>query len=78
MRKKPAPQPAQDEGKEKKKVGIFEEDNDDMDFSVSRRSTMNPKKSKKPIGTTVEPTDFAASKPTFAARKKKVGTIVGA
>lgn len=49
-----------------------------MDFSVSRRSTMKPGGRKKPMGTTVGAVEFADSKPTFAARKKKVGTIVNA
>lgn len=63
----------------------MDEDNEpqqDVDFSISRRSAMSGMgvSRKAPQQTTVDFVDFANSKPTFQARKRKVqikaGTLV--
>ena len=57
------------------------DDTGDFDFDAMRRSkTVRKPMAQKPQKTTVDATDFADSKPTFAARKKKVayGTLTNA
>ena len=80
--KKPKPAPETQEPIKKKKTGLFmeEDDEQEMDFSMSRTSTIKQKK--QPQQTTVDYVYFANSKPTFAARRNKAaakaGTIVDA
>lgn len=69
------------EEKEKIKANIFDEDEEDnFDFGNTRTKTVKRAGPAKAMQTTVDATDFAESKPTFAARKKKVasGTITNA
>ena len=69
-RKKPAPA-QKEEPKEKIKAGIFDDGNDGPDFNETRTGR------KAPQATTVDFVEFATSKPTFAARRKKQASIAG-